>query len=226
MGILNRISTLLKSNINAAIDKVSDPGKQIDQIVIDMETEARKAREEVRQTLALEKRYKQKVEALGRSSEEWEKRAERALAAGDEGLAREALVRKGQVDAELAEADRGLREQAAYADQLTEALKALDARVKDARLRKETLKVQARIAKNRQTGRDTSAFDRYSQLETKVDVVEAELALGEELAAANHEDAKSLEVERKLDELAKNRDLDDKLAALKAKLKKPEPDAE
>lgn len=222
MGILNRISTLLKSNVNAAIDKVSDPGKQIDQIVIEMEDNARKAREEVRQTLAVEKRHKQRVEALAKTSDEWEKRAERALSAGDENLAREALVRKGEIDAERAEAERALREQADYADQLTQALKALDARVKETKMRKETLKAQARAQKSRESGRDTSAFDKYAQLETKVDVAEAEIALGDELAAANHEDAHSREVERKLEDLSKNKDLDDKLAALKAKMKKPD----
>jgi phage shock protein A len=220
MGILNRISTLLKSNLNAAIDKVSDPGKQIDQMVLEMESEARKAREEVRQCLAAEKRTKQQVEALARDADQWEKRAERALTAGDEGLAREALVRKAEIDGQRAEAERTLTEQAQYADQLTQALKALDQRVKEVKLRKETLKAQARAQKSRDSGADTSAFDRYRSLETKVDVVEAELALSDELARDRHEDAKSLEVERKLDELAKNRDLDDKLAALKAKLKK------
>ncbi|HZS40366.1 MAG TPA: PspA/IM30 family protein [Polyangia bacterium] len=222
MGILNRISTLLKSNVNAAIDKVSDPGKQIDQIVLEMEEQARKAREEVRQTLAVEKRHKQRVEALAKTSDEWEKRAERALTAGDENLARQALERKAEIDAERAEAERALREQADYADQLTQALKALDARVKETKMRKETLKAQARAQKSREGGRDTSAFDKYEALQTKVDVVEAEVALGDELAAANHEDAHSREVERKLEDLAKNKDLDDKLAALKAKLKKPD----
>jgi phage shock protein A len=222
MGILNRISTLLKSNVNAAIDKVSDPGKQIDQIVLEMEEQARKAREEVRQTLAVEKRHKQRVEALAKTSDEWEKRAERALSAGDENLAREALVRKAEIDAEREGAERALREQADYVDQLTQALKALDVRVKETKARKETLKAQARAQKSRESGVGTSAFDKYQQLETKVDVVEAELELGNELAAANHEDAHSREVERKLEDLAKNKDLDDKLAALKAKMKKPD----
>jgi phage shock protein A len=222
MGILNRISTLLKSNVNAAIDKVSDPGKQIDQIVIEMEEQARKAREEVRQTLAAEKRTKQQVEALAKSADEWEKRAERALTAGDENLAREALVRKATIDEERATAERSLHEQSAYVEQLTQALKALDQRVKETRLRKETLKAQARAQKSRERGVGSSAFDKYDELQTKVDVVEAEVQLGDELAAASHEDAHSLEVERKFAELSKNKDLDDKLAALKAKLKKPD----
>src|SRR5437867_4388798 len=137
MGILNRISTLLKSNLNAAIDKVSDPGKQIDQIVLEMEEQALKARDEVRQCLAVEKRHKQRAYALGRDADEWEKRAERALLAGDENLARQALERKAQLDDERAAAERSLHEQADYASQLTQALKQLDQKVKEVKLRKE-----------------------------------------------------------------------------------------
>jgi phage shock protein A len=222
MGILNRISTLLKSNMNAAIDKVSDPGKQIDQLVTEMEDQARKARAEVQSVLATEKRQKQRVEALAKDADQWEKRAERALVAGDENLAREALVRKGSVDEQRAEAERAMRETADYATQLTQALKALDARVKETKLRKETLKAQARAQKSRETGANKSAFDKFDNLSTQADVVEAELQLSEELAASTHEDAHSLEVERKLNDLAKKSDLDDKLAALKAKIKKPE----
>ena len=221
MGILSRISTLIKSNLNSAVDKMTDPGKEIDQLILEMEDNQKKARGEVQATMALEKRHKQKVDALKKSADEWQSRAERAVQAGDDALAREALKRKLDVDAELAQAQGLLDEQAAYADQLTMALKALDVRVKEVKMRKETLKAQARAQKNRDQGTGpTDAFNRFDKLSTDVDVKEAELMLDDELAQANHTDAKSLEVERKLEELGKNTELDDRLAALKAKMKK------
>jgi phage shock protein A len=221
MGILNRISTLIKSNLNSAVDKMTDPGKQIDQLIIEMEDQQRKARGEVQSTLALEKRQRQKVEALQKSGDEWQARAERAVQAGDDQLAREALKRRAEVELEHAEAKKLLDDQAAYADQLTQALKALDVRVKEVKMRKETLKAQARAQKSREQGTGpTEAFNRFDQLSTDVDVKEAELALDDELAEASHTDSKSLEVERKFEELSKNTELDDRLAALKAKMKK------
>ena len=218
MGILDRISTLLKSNLNSAIDKMTDPGKQIDQLVIEMEEQSRKARGEVQQALALEKRMRQKVTALEKSSGEWQERAERALKAGDEGLAREALKRKLDVDGELGETKAALDEQMQHADSLTQALKALDQRITEVKLRKETLKAQARAQKQKDLG--TDAFAKYEQLVTGVDVAEAEVQLDEELAAARHEDAKSREVERKLEQMGKDKDVEDRLAALKAKMEK------
>jgi phage shock protein A len=223
MGILNRISTLIKSNLNAAVDKMTDPGKQIDQLVIEMEEQQRKARGEVQTTLALEKRHKQKAEALAKTVDEWQARAERAVTAGDDGLAKEALKRRAEVQHELDETLRLLAEQKDYGDQLTAALKALDVRVKEVKMRKETLKAQARAQKSRSDGTGpTEAFNRFDKLASDVDAKEAEVALDDELAKASHTDSKSLEMERRFDEMSKDKDVDDRLAALKAKLKKPE----
>jgi phage shock protein A len=218
MGILDRLSTLVKSNLNAAIDKMSDPGREIDQMVIELDENLKKARLEVLATLAEEKKLKQRVEALGRDVDEWQARAERAVRAGDDALARQALERRNEIDSERAEAEKARAEQAAYADQLGAALRAAEARVKEVKLRKETLKAQARASRGKTAG--TDAFDKYEQLVTGVDVAEAEAQLDEELAAARHEDAKSREVERKLAELEKGNEIEDRLAALKAKLDK------
>jgi phage shock protein A len=225
MGILDRLSTLIKSNLNSAVDKMSDPGREIDQLIMEMEENSRKARAEVQATLTLEKRERMRVEALQKSAREWEDRASRAVQAGDDALAKEALERKLEVDAEITEANAGLEEQRKHVDQLTLALKALDQRVKEVRLRKETLKSQARAQRSRERGTDKEAFERYEQIVTNVDVQEAELALDDELAASRHEDSKSLEVERKLRDLekdSKGSEIDDRLAALKAKLDKKE----
>ena len=47
MGILGRLSSLIKSNVNDVIDSMQDPAKEIDQMVRDMEESARQARTEV-----------------------------------------------------------------------------------------------------------------------------------------------------------------------------------
>jgi phage shock protein A len=223
MGILDRLSTLVKSNLNSALDKATDPGQQIDQMIVEMDEQLRKARQEVTQALAGEKREKQKLDSLAKESAEWGERAERAVLAGDDGLARQALERKAAIEADKSETERVLQEQSVYADQLTAALKAADARVAEIKSRKETLKAEARARKARDQGRGmtgTSAFDKFDQLAAGVDAAEAENALDDELAKERHEDAHSREVERKLGELSKNKDMDDRLAALKAKMDK------
>jgi phage shock protein A len=219
MGILDRISRLVSSNVNAAIDKMADPGKEIDQLIVDMEAQLRKARQEVHGALAQEKRQRQRAEALAKTSREWEERAERAVRASDDNLAREALSRKAQVDAEGQDATRALLEAQTFADQLTTALKQLEQRITEVKSRKETLKAKARASRGK-SPLGSAAIDEFDRLHGKVEAVEAEAELDEELAKMRHEDAASREAERRLDEMSKNKDLDDRLAALKAKLEK------
>ena len=219
MGILDRISRLVSSNVNSALDKMSDPGKEIDQLVIDMELQLKKARQEVHGALAVEKRQRTRAEELVKSTQEWQERAERALRAGDENLAREALKRKGEIEAEVALATHGLNDSVAYADNLTLALKQLEARIGEVKLRKETLKAKARASRGLNP-LGSSAIDEFDRLNGKVEAVEAESEIDDELAKLKHEDSASREVERKLNALAGNKDIDDRLAALKAKLEK------
>jgi phage shock protein A len=168
----------------------------------------------------MEKVSRQKLVEQEQAIAEWESRAEKAVRAGDDDLAREALKRKGDSEGAKERAERTLAEQTAYADQLTQALKQLEERLREVKARKETLKAKARASKG-QSPLGSSAFNEFERLAGKIDVVEAEAEVDEELRANLHEDAKSREAEKKLDNLGKDRELEDRLAALKEKLKKP-----
>ena len=91
MGILGRLSSLVKSNLNNAIDSMQDPAKEIDQMIRDMEDSAKQARTEVAQCMAEEKRLQKRVADLEGDAADWEKRAGTAVRAGDDALAKEAI---------------------------------------------------------------------------------------------------------------------------------------
>jgi phage shock protein A len=216
MGILGRLSSLIKSNVNDAIDSMQDPAKEIDQMVRDMEESARQARTEVAQCIAGEKRLGKRVTDLEGEAADWAKRAEMAVRAGDDELAKEALRRKGEKEAERAESQKALQEQGVYADQLTQALKALDARLVDIKLRQGTLRAKARNnKKGSPLSGKTSAFDDFDRMAGKIDTVEAEAGLDEELSGRS---AESAAAERKLNAMAAQSTVDDALAELKKKL--------
>jgi len=216
MGILGRLSTLIKSNVNDAIDGMQDPAKELDQMVRDMEDSAREARSEVATCMGEEKRLQKRVDALDGEIQTWTQRAETAVRAGDDGLAKEALRRRGEKEAEQAETRKSLQEQGVYVDQLTTALKALEARVKDVKLRQGTLREKARAAKGvSPLSGKTSAFDDFERMSSKIDTVEAEAGLADELEGRS---AASVDAERKLKALEAGSSVDDALAALKKKL--------
>jgi len=217
MGILGRLTTLIKSNVNDAIDSMQDPAKEIDQMVLDMEDSARQARAEVSQCLAEEKRFRKRVETLAAEAKTWEEHAMRAVQAGDDALAKEALRRKAEKEADRLEADKALQEQAVYVDQLTAGLKALDVRVKDVKLRQGTLREKARAHKKSggSATTRTSAFDEFDRMAGKIDAIEASSTIDDELAGRTPE---SLNAERKLREMTEQGSVDDALAELKKKL--------
>jgi phage shock protein A len=216
MGILGRLSSLIKSNVNDVIDSMQDPAKEIDQMVRDMEESARQARAEVAQSRAGEKRLQKRVTDLENEAAEWVKRAETAVRAGDDELAKEALRRKAEKEAERIETQKAVQEQGVYADQLTQALKALDARLADIKLRQGTLRAKARATKKGSPlSPKTSAFDDFDRMAGKIDSVEAEASLDEELGGRS---AESEAAERKLNDMAAQSSVDDALAELKKKL--------
>jgi phage shock protein A len=213
MGILGRLSTLVKSNVNDLIDSMQDPAKEIDQLIRDMEDSVREARSEVAQCMADEKRMAKRVGDLADEVKSWEGHAMRAVQAGDDALAKEALRRKAEKEADRIEADKALSDQRAYLVQLNAGLKALEARVQDVKLRQGTLREKARAAKRGESpvSSKTAAFENFERMSGKIDVMEAEVGLTDELTGQG---AASVAAERKLREMG----LDDELADLKKKL--------
>jgi phage shock protein A len=216
MGILSRLNTLIKSNLNSAVDRMSNPERDIDILVSDMEDALKSARQEVQSCLVAEKLAIKERDRLRAESTKWEERAGRAVQAGDDGLAREALGEKARVDGLLAAADKTVRDQEAYVDELTASLKQLEARVAEVKLRKNTLKQQARASSGRTAKKGGSAFADFERLSSKVDAMDAAVDIDAELGGTPARDA---EVDRKLRELDQHSQIDDALEALKKKLR-------
>jgi phage shock protein A len=216
MGILDRLSTLVKSNVNDLIDHMQDPGKEIDQLVLDMEDSVRQARGEVATCMAEEKRLGKQIESLEAEAKSWEEHAARAVQAGDDTLAKEALRRKAQKEADRIEAQKAADEQKLQVERLVAGLRALELRVKEVKLRQGTLREKARAAKGQSpVSTDTSAFAEFERMSGKIDALEAEAQLTDELRGTT---AEQVAAERKLAELDEEKSIDDALAELKKKL--------
>jgi len=93
MALLERVSTLLRANINDLIDKAEHPEKTLRQLLLDMENQLLQVKTQVAIAIAdqhlLEKKKKEHDEA----AEAWRRKAELAVAKGQDDLARAALDR-------------------------------------------------------------------------------------------------------------------------------------
>src|SRR3989449_4305085 len=108
MGIFDRLSTLIRSNINDLINRAEDPEKMLNQLIVDMRSQLAKAKQQVAAAIADEKRLSAQVDTEKKSAEDWERRAVLAVPEGRDALGKDALLRHkehphgaGQADAKL-----------------------------------------------------------------------------------------------------------------------------
>src|SRR6266487_3696019 len=104
MGIIDRLSTLIRSNINDLISRAENPQKVLEQLIVDMRNQLAKAKQQVAAAIADEKRLSAQAEQEKKLSEDWEKRAVLAVQEGRDDLAKQALLR--QLNDKIEEAKR------------------------------------------------------------------------------------------------------------------------
>ncbi|MBA3450784.1 MAG: PspA/IM30 family protein [Chloroflexia bacterium] len=93
-GIMDRLARLIRANVNDMIDQAEDPEKMIDQILREMNESIVMARAQVAAMIAQEKELELEAAETSKLAGEWGRKAERAVTAGKDDLAREALRRK------------------------------------------------------------------------------------------------------------------------------------
>ncbi len=220
MGLFDRVSRVVRANLNDLVSKAEDPEKVLEQTIIDMSEDLVQMRQAVASAIASQKRSQQQYNTAQTEANNWQQRAQLALQKGDENLAREALVRKKTNSETAAALQTQLEQQNTMVDTLKRNLIALEGKISEAKTKKDMLKARASAAKaneqlqkvvgNMSTGSAMGAFDR---MEEKVLQMEARSQAQAELAGS------SLEAQFAM--LESGSDVDDELAAMKAQLLGP-----
>ena len=217
MGFFDRLSRLLRANVNDLISKAEDPVKILDQSVEDMQNDLVKLRQAVASAIASQKRIANQAAQADAQAKTWYERAELALKKGEEDLAREALSRRKTYQDSATALNNQLQSQAGQVDTLKRSLVALEAKIAEAKTKKDMLKARAQAAQaqvqlqsavgNLSTNTSMAAFER---MEEKVEALEAKSQAAAELAGAD--------LESQFAALEGGNDVDDELAALKNRL--------
>src|SRR5215208_3274343 len=147
MGIIDRISQLARANVNDMLDRAEDPEKMLNQILRDMETNIRQAREQVAAMIAQEKEIGIDLAATRKLGVEWGAKAQRAVDAGKDDLAREALRRKRDNDENAAVYEAQLTTQQQTVAKLKQQLQALESKYQATMGQRDTLIQRQRRAK-------------------------------------------------------------------------------
>ena len=93
MALLERVSTLVRANLNDLIDKAEDPEKMIKQVILDMQNQLLQVKTQVAIAIADQHLLAKKQKENEEKNAEWVRKAELAVDKKQDDLARGALER-------------------------------------------------------------------------------------------------------------------------------------
>lgn len=220
-GFFKRLNDILNADLNDLIDRLEDPERMIKQLIVEMEQNINRCKEEVLEAIASEKRLLAELEQHRQQKSAWYQKAQLALESNKEDLARSALARKKETEMIIASLEPAWTSAKTTSDRLKAQLHKLEEKLAEARLKRSTLVARQRASEARQqmsktmdrfqTGID--AQSRFERMEDKVADMEARTAAWEELET----DASPLEKEFLALEV--DTEVEAELVALKAKIK-------
>jgi phage shock protein A len=226
MAILDRITMVIRSNLNALINQAEDPEKMLDQILIDMRQQLQEAKREVAVAIADEKRLAAQVEAGLDQVREWDRRAVLAVQRGEDDLAREALRRKAEREQLAASYKTQWEAQKTSTETLKNALRALSEKIEEAARKKNLLiarqkraQAQKHIHEVMSGLSDTSAFEAFDRMAARVEQTEAQAAAAVEMS----QELSGETTEQRFRALEASADVEQELMALKARVQKELP---
>lgn len=195
MALLERVSTLIRANLNDLIDKAEDPEKMIKQVILDMHNQLLQVKTQVAIAIADQHLLEKKQKDNEDKHTDWTRRAELAVDKKDDDLARAALERAMSYK-ELGESfAQQVADQKLQVETLKTALSKLDQKLSEAKAKADLLIAQHR--RSRAVGKaadahmamgDGSKAEAFDRMKRKVAHSEATSQAKSELVMDNVED--------------------------------------
>lgn len=225
MGILTRFKDIMASNINALLDKCEDPEKMIDQYMRNLESDLGKVKAETASVMAEETRAKRELNECIEQINKMQTYAEKALMAGNESDARAFLEKKQslvntqtslQQSYDIAKSNADKMRQ--MHDKLVKDIQNLESRRAAIKATVKAAKAQERINKvGSSVAGANNSMEAFSKMEAKANkMLDEANAMAELNQTAENADIDNLAA--KYDASPSNTQVDDELAALKAKM--------
>ena len=146
MGLMSRISTVVKAKINRLVDDAENPSENLDYAYEKQREMLQNVKRGIVEMVTTKRRLQLQAEKVKASIVNVENQARQAMAAGREDLARLALQRKQTALIELEGLDEQIAQLELEQEKLTKAEQRLTAKVEAFRSRKEIIKAQYNAA--------------------------------------------------------------------------------
>ncbi|MCR3884370.1 PspA/IM30 family protein [Methanotrichaceae archaeon M04Ac] len=227
MGLLNRMSTVVKAKMNTIMDRVEDPNETLDYSYQKQLELLQNVKRGVAEVATSKKRLELQRAKLAMKIDQLDSQAREAIKGDREDLARQALVRKSALTVQIEGLDREIADLAREQEKLEATDRRLTAKVESFRAKKETIKAQysAAEAQVKVTESLTGISEEMADVglavqrsEDKIETMRARSAALDELVERGtlEEFAGGDEVERELARIKAKSSVEDDLARLKA----------
>ena len=181
MGVFSRLTDIVNSNINSMLDRAEDPEKIVRLIIQEMEDTLVEVRARAARSIADKKEVARKQAEFTARVQEWESKAELAIAKGRDDLARGAIAAKRKAQEMVDLFDKELKAIDESLAKTNDDLAKLQAKLKEAKSKQRSLEMRhtaagesVRINKQVHDTRIDDAMDRYERWERRIDDLEAE----------------------------------------------------
>jgi phage shock protein A len=217
MSLLSRVRDLVSANLNSMLDKAEDPEKMVNEYMRQLQEQLYEAKTAVASAMADETKLHNKMVTFQAESDQWQGKAEAAVRANDDELAKAALGRKANAQKMADTYKQQYEMQDEQVEQLQDALVRLEARISEAKAKKELIIAKKNRAETQEAIQRTvrglgnvNAMDKLGQMEERVD---DRLAQADAMSKLEGDSLDS-----RFADLERDTAVEDELAALKAKM--------
>jgi phage shock protein A len=144
MGLLDRVSTLVRANLNDMIDRAEDPEKMIKQIILDMQNQLLQVKTQVAIAIADQHLLEKKKKENEQAHTDWMRRAELAVEKKQDDLARAALERAMSYEQLATNFSEQVADQKVQVEELKTALHKLEQKMAEAQAKSDLMIAQHR----------------------------------------------------------------------------------
>ncbi len=205
MGILTRIFNLFRATTSDLLDKAEDPEKMIKQMISDLEAQKKKAKEQMTEALALQKRLERDTEKEHQEAEKWEQKAILAVQNEKDDLAKEALTRKNEHLRRALDFEKQLEMHRNNADSLKESYQTMEDKIDEIKRKQGLLSVKQKQAEAQENiyktieglGDTSGIMDTIERAEEKVENLQARAEAYQEISMESDQES----LEKKFKEL-------------------------
>ena len=226
-NLINRFVKVTQANANRVLQSLEAPEKIMNQALIDMQNDLVKVRQSYAEITSSQRRLANERDEAEAEADRWYKRAQLAMKTGNDGLAKEALIRKQQQMEVVNKIQLQIDGQAAAADKLYDGLRALEAKIMEAKERKAEFVARAKAAESTQKVNDmlsgvtgNTSMDAFKRMEEKVEALEAAAEASAEMAglALPGSSSSTSEIENEFLLLEGNAAVEDEFMRMKTKM--------